>query len=369
MDAFGSGESALRGQHTQFEWCAQRGCSTRRGVGVVRRRSIGRMLEALGSTGDGTGRLDVGEGHRLHWETTGAVEGRAALVLHGGPGSGGSPALARGFDPARYRVVAFDQRGAGRSTPRGETRHNRTELLIADIEALRRHLGIECWLVVGGSWGATLALAYAARHPASVDGLLLRGLFVPNASELHWSFEGARASYPEARSRLADAVSLAEGAPLLPALCRVFADDDLVPQARATLAWLAWEHAQGGQSGAAPEPQGDALQRAIDRYKVMAHYLAHRCWLADGDAVAWGALDALRDHPVLFLHGELDRTCRPAAARAVQRLLPASRFETVPGAGHDPFHPAMAQRMARALDAFAAQGRFDPPPQSASVIP
>jgi proline iminopeptidase len=361
MGAFGSGESALRGQHTQFEGGAQRGCSTRRGVGAVRRRSIGRMLEALGSTGDGTGRLDVGEGHRLHWETTGAVEGSAALVLHGGPGSGGSPALARGFDPQRYRVVAFDQRGAGRSTPRGETRHNRTELLIADIEALRHHLGIERWLVVGGSWGATLALAYAARHPEAVDGLLLRGLFVPSASELHWSFEGARATHAEAGSRLAGAVSLAGGAPLLPALCRVFAGDDLATQSRATLAWLAWEHAQGGQSGAAPEPQGDALQRAIDRYKVMAHYLAHRCWLADGDA--------LRDHPVLFLHGELDRTCRPAAARAVQRLLPASRFETVPGAGHDPFHPAMAQRMARALDAFAARGRFDPPVQNASVTP
>ncbi|MBS75672.1 alpha/beta fold hydrolase [Variovorax sp.] len=169
------------------------------------------MLEALGSTGDGTGRLDVGEGHRLHWETTGAVEGSAALVLHGGPGSGGSPALARGFDPQRYRVVAFDQRGAGRSTPRGETRHNRTELLIADIEALRHHLGIERWLVVGGSWGATLALAYAARHPEAVDGLLLRGLFVPSASELHWSFEGARATHAEAGSRLAGAVSLAGG--------------------------------------------------------------------------------------------------------------------------------------------------------------
>lgn len=296
--------------------------------------------------------LPVGDGHVLHWEATGAVDGIPALVLHGGPGSGGSAALYGCFDLARYRIATFDQRGAGRSTPRGETRHNDTAALVADIERLRHHLGIASWLVVGGSWGATLALAYAARHPRAVRGLLLRNLFVPSEPELDWFFQQAAVQHPAAWQSLADLAPPAERGRLLPWLGRVFAGADAPLQARVAAAWLGWELALAGQAPGLP-PAGEALQRAIDRFKVQAHYLRHGCWTGLAD---WRGLAGL-GLPALFLHGERDRVCRPAAARAVQQVLAGSGFVTV-DAGHDPFHPAMAAAMVRALDTFAATGGF-----------
>lgn len=301
------------------------------------------------------GLLPVGNGHVLHWEATGAGNGIPALVLHGGPGSGGSAALYAGFDLGRYRVAGFDQRGSGRSTPRGETRHNDTAALIADIERLRHHMGIASWLVVGGSWGATLALAYAARHPQAVRGLLLRNLFVPSEAELHWFFQEAAMQHPRAWQALADLAPAAERGRLLPWLGRVFSGEDAALQARVAAAWLGWELALGGQAAGLP-PAGQALQRAVDRFKVQAHYLLHRCWTGLED---WRSLAGL-GLPVLFLHGARDRVCRPEAARAVQQALPGSDFVAV-DAGHDPFHPAMAAAMARALETFAATGRFGAP--------
>ncbi len=304
------------------------------------------------------GFLPVGGGHVLHWQQAGDAGGLPALVLHGGPGSGHSPALWRCFDLGRYRVTGFDQRGCGRSTPRGETRHNTTAHLIADIEALRRHLGVDRWLVVGGSWGATLALAYACRHPGALSGLLLRGLFVPSPAELHAFFQGARASHPEAWERFAAPAPPGRRVQLLSWLTELFAGDDVALQLRATLAWRAWEHALAGLA-APPEPAGDALQQALDRYRVMAHYLAHGCWIdAQQGAAGWGDAAGLAGLPIQFLHGSRDEVCRPAAARAVQQGLPGSRWCEVPGAGHDPFHPAMAARMGQALAGFAAHGRF-----------
>ncbi len=150
-----------------------------------------------------TGWLDVGDGHRLYFEQVGCREGLAAVYLHGGPGSGCSPRQRRFFDPRRYRAVLFDQRGSGRSTPRGETRHNTTEHLIADMERLRAHLDIERWLVVGGSWGASLAIAYAARHPNSVAGLVLRGVFLTGRRDLEWFFQESAAFAPDAWQRFA----------------------------------------------------------------------------------------------------------------------------------------------------------------------
>lgn len=315
-----------------------------------------RMLSSACASGAAApcqaGLLPVDHGHVLHWEATGAVDGTPALVLHGGPGSGGSAALHGSFDLTRFRVVGFDQRGAGRSTPRGETRHNDTAALVGDIERLRRHLGIASWLVVGGSWGATLALAYAARHPQAVRGLLLRNLFVPSEAELHWFFQEAAAHQPHAWQSLAGLAPAAERGRLLAWLGRVFAGEDAALQERVTAAWLEWERALSGQAAGAPLA-GAALQRAVDRFKVQAQYLLHGCWTGPQQ---WRGLAGL-GLPVLFLHGARDAVCRPAAARAVHEALAGSEFLLV-DAGHDPSHPAMAAAMAGALDTFAATGRF-----------
>ena len=303
-----------------------------------------------------TGRLPVGGGHVLYWVQAGARDGLPALVLHGGPGSGHSLALWRFFDLGRYRVTGFDQRGCGQSTPRACTRHNATAHLLADIEALRRHLGLERWLVVGGSWGATLALAYAYRHPGAVRGVLLRSLFVPSQQELDWFFQGAQASHPDAWMRFAAAAPADQRARMLPWLAQVFAGQDAALQARATRAWRAWEHVLAGLPPP-PEPTGEALRQAADRFRVMAHYLAHGCWIdAARGAPGWGDVAGLRGVPVQFLHGDNDQVCRIAAARAVHQGVPGSRFAAVAGAGHDPFHPAMADAMAHALAGFAAHG-------------
>ncbi len=303
-------------------------------------------------------RLAVGGGHSLYFEQWGRSDGQPALVLHGGPGSGASPLLRRFFDPARYRVISFDQRGSGRSTPRGATRHNHTAALLDDIEALRHALGLERWLVVGGSWGATLGAAYAAAHRECVAGVLLRGLFVPERAELEWFFQGARALFPLQWESFAAAAPRRARRDLLAWLARLFAGNDATLQARATLAWQAWERTLSG-GASQPPAEGEALAAAIDRYRVQAHFLSRRCWL-DG-AGTRNACARLAGLPVQFLHGTADLVCRPGAAWQAQRCAAGSRMAWVPGAGHDPYHPAMVDAMVRALDAFAAHGRFEPP--------
>jgi proline iminopeptidase len=295
-----------------------------------------------------TGRLAVGEGHVLAWQEFGAPDGFPALVLHGGPGSALTPGLVRFFDLHRWRVIGFDQRGCGASTPLGSTAANDTAHLLQDIEALRLSLGVSRWCVVGGSWGATLALAYAARHPHAVSGLLLRGLFVPDAAELRWFFHESRDLAAAAWQDLATLAPRHRRDDLVPWLAAVFEDGDADLQARVALAWQAWEQALEGTTA----PIATDLQRVIARYRIQSHYLAHRCWLGDdGLRAAAGALPSV---PVHFLHGVFDVVCRPVAARAVQQLVSGSRFDLVAAAGHDPMHPAMVAAMRAALHALCA---------------
>jgi len=276
--------------------------------------------------------LPVAGGHRLHVEEWGVDEGIPAVVLHGGPGSGCSPLLRRFFDPARYRVICVDQRGAGRSEPRGGIDHNTTADLLADLRVLRETLHIDRWLVVGGSWGATLAILHAQDDPDAVTALLLRSTFLARASDIDGFFRDAPPALREGWRTL-------------------------VAQRELAQAWWQWEHVFSGKSGAPPACDAAMLDGLVARYRVQSHYLAHGCFLP---APLPDLAARLPPVPTLLLHGSADRVCPGDGALALRERMPYATLRWIDAVGHDPAHPAMADVMVRALDAFAVSGRFEP---------
>lgn len=283
--------------------------------------------------------FEVGHGHRLYVQESGCQDGIPALVLHGGPGSGCAPLLRRFFDPQRWRVVCVDQRGAGLSTPRGGTTHNTTTDLLADLRFVRERLEIAQWYIVGGSWGATLAIAHALDVPHAVAGMLLRAVFLARPSDID-AFFAAR-----------------EG---LPALAwRDFSDVDDPTRAALAIAWWRRERTLAGSPSDLP-PEGDALAALVDRFRVQSHYLRHSCWL-DTPPLLDRAV-ALPRVPTLLLHGAEDRICPPESASALHARIPHAAIHLVPGAGHDPAHPAMAAAMVQALASFADHAHGMPQP-------
>jgi proline iminopeptidase len=313
--------------------------------------------------------IEVPHGHVLHVEESGDPAGLCAVVLHGGPGSGSSPLLRRFFDPARYRVISIDQRGAGRSRPRGATAHNRTEDLLEDLRLVREQLEVPRWLVVGGSWGATLALAYAAFEPQAVAALLLRAVFLARAEDIEDFFQDTTGRAPDAWVRFASAVPAGQRHDMLGYLARGLqepttgADADL-PR-RLALAWWQWERTLSSSqplSNAEPQPDRETLDALVDRYRVQSHYLLHRCWLDSPPLL--DRLDALPQVPTLLLHSRDDRICRPEGAQAVHERIAHGQLRWVDGAGHDPSHQAMASAMVAALDSYALHGHFGDGPAS-----
>ena len=303
------------------------------------------------------GRLDVGVGHAVHYEQAGVHHGLPALYLHGGPGSGCSPAQRRFFDPGRYRAVLFDQRGSGRSLPSGETRHNTTDHLVADIERLRGHLGSQRWLVVGGSWGASLAIAYAARHKAAVAGLVLRGVFLTGKRDLQWFFQDAAAFVPEAWQRFAATAPKRRRRTLLDYLARCLGGEDPAKASAAAAAWARYEQAlAGGPSAPAGDASTQDAARLVLKYRVQAYYLARRCFL--GEAKLLACVSLLQRVPTAIVHGRLDLVCRQTNAWRVHQTLHGSRLRFVDGCGHHPFVPAMARAVTGAIDHFAEHGDF-----------
>lgn len=293
----------------------------------------------------------------MRWEDVRpAGASHTVLMVHGGPGSQRSPRLCEQvLRSGPFRVIAYDQRGCGDSTPRGSLAANTTQDLMDDIESLRRHLEIDRWLVVGGSWGATLALAYAGQHGQAISGLVLRGLFVPDEHELKWVFQGAREVNQTAWENWRKVAPRERLDQLVPWLADVFAGNDLPLQTRVVHAWQSWERALAGTD--TPVDRADVdLTLAIDRYRVQAHYLACGCWMKRDELATIAA--KLQGVPALFLHGELDQLCRMDAARNVQAHLAGSEWRTIVGAGHDPFHPAMVEALQQGLASFAANGCF-----------
>jgi proline iminopeptidase len=277
----------------------------------------------------------TGDGHVLAVEEWGAADGVPALVLHGGPGSGCTTMLRRFFDPARYRIVCPDQRGAGRSLPAGDTHANTTVHLLADLRLLRSVLDIERWLVVGGSWGATLALAHAVDAPDAVSGLLLRGSFLARPSDIEGFFADAPAAL----------------AAQWPVLARLALGD-----AQAAALVDAWARHELRRAGAAPLAGPVDVTTLAPRYRIQSHYLQHGCWLQSPPLL--DRCGAIPPVPTLLLHGAEDRICRPDGALALHERMPHAALRWAHGAGHDPAHPAMVALMVQALDRFAAHGHF-----------
>ncbi len=280
--------------------------------------------------------LPVSGGHVLSVQEFGRPEGQAVLVLHGGPGSGCSPLLRRVFDPTRWRIVCPDQRGSGLSRPRGRTMHNTTDDLLTDLHRVRLALDIERWVVVGGSWGAALAIAHAAAEPQAVSALLLRASFLARPEDVAAFF-----------------------GPLdLEVLAADLASPDSARCERAALAW--WQREQSLAGTGDSRPSGAALDALVNRLRVQAHYLRHGCWLQAPTVLE--RCEAVPRVPVHLIHASDDRVCPPEGARLLQQRLRGSTLQWVDGAGHDAAHPAMLTAMAEALRCYAAHGRFSGEP-------
>jgi proline iminopeptidase len=298
-----------------------------------------------------TGRLAVDGLHTLRFEESGNPQGVPVVVLHGGPGAGGSPAHRRFFDPAFYRIVVFDQRGAGRSTPHGELRDNTTPHLIADLEALRNHLRVDRWLLFGGSWGSTLALAYAQAHPQHCLGLVLRGIFLCRRSEIEWFLYGMRAIFPEDWRTFAEHVPEPERHDLLAAYWRRLDDRDPAVRIAAARAWSAYE---GACSTLLPSADtvayfsGDRV--ALGLARIEAHYFRHGGFLAENQLL--DNVERVRALPGMIVQGRYDMVCPIVTADELSRAWPQAQYIVVPNAGHSAWEPGIRAALVAATERF-----------------
>lgn len=300
-----------------------------------------------------TGRLAVGDGHEIYFEQVGNPYGKPVVYLHGGPGGGVNPTFRRYFDPDAYRIVLFDQRGCGRSTPHADLEANTTWHLVADIEQLRQHLGIERWQAFGGSWGSTLALAYAQSHPDRVTELVLRGIFTLRRSELLWFYqEGASHVFPDAWESYVAPIPPKERGDMIEAYyARLTSDDPEVRQAAAR-AWSVWE---GSTLSLWPDPAREAHfaedDYAIAFARIECHYFINGGFFAyDGQLLA--EVDKCRHIPAVIVQGRYDM-CTPAqTAWELHKAWPEADFRLVHDAGHASSEPGIVHELIEATDRF-----------------
>jgi len=311
------------------------------------------------------GRLDVGDGHRLYWEECGNPDGKPVVFLHGGPGGGSIPLYRRFFDPARYRIVLFDQRGCGRSTPHAgqanaDLSSNTTWHLVADLERLRIDRGVAAWQVFGGSWGSTLALAYAETHPAVVTELVLRGIFTLRRSELDWYYNGGAANLAPQWWERFEAPLRGQLGELRPGLDRIAAyhgllfDPDPAVHEPAGIAWTTWEAATSTLrfSQALVDEFGEP-GFALAFARIENHYFVHGGWLRDGQLI--DEVDRIRHLPTVIVQGSYDIPCPPRTAWHLHRAWPEADLRIVQ-AGHAISESAIAAELVAATDRYARPG-------------
>lgn len=304
------------------------------------------------------GRLRVDDLHELYWEECGNPDGIPVVFLHGGPGAGCSPDHRRFFDASAYRIVLLDQRGAGRSTPLGEFRRNTTQLLVEDLERLRDLLGIERWLVFGGSWGSTLALAYGQAHPERCLGFILRGIYLGSKAENDWWIDGQGRFFPEVHRRFAAAIPEAERGDLLAAYARRLFDDDPAVHLPAAQSWSRYE---GACLHLFPDPAvEDAFGEpamALGIGRLECHYFVHDCFLEPGQLLAGVA--RIRHLPAVIVQGRYDVVCPAGTAWRLHEAWPEAVLKLVPDAGHSAFEPGIARELVAAAEGFKARRVFD----------
>jgi proline iminopeptidase len=300
------------------------------------------------------GHLKLDPVHIMYWEESGNPLGIPAVFLHGGPGGGSSPDHRRFFDPAFYRIIVYDQRGGGQSTPLGELRDNTTGHLIADLERLREHLKVERWLVFGGSWGSTLALAYAQSHPERVLGLVLRGIFLCRQLEIDWFLYQMRFLFPESWRRFAEFLPEAERADLLASYYRRLTDPDPKVHLPAAHEWSRYE---GSCSTLLPDPDlvahfdEDGVALAIAR--IEAHYFVHKIFMPDNSLLA--NVEHVRHLPCVIVQGRYDAVCPILSADDLHRAWPQAEYVVVADAGHSARDPGIARELVAATDRFRAR--------------
>ena len=297
------------------------------------------------------GMLDVTSGHRVYYEQCGNPAGTPVLFLHGGPGSGCNPGHRRFFDPGHYRIILFDQRGCGRSLPFAEIRENTTASLIADIERLRGMLKINRWLLFGGSWGSTLALAYAEEHPQAVSGLILRGIFLASKQELEWYCYGLKWFAPEAWERFSGFVPEARRNGILDFYYHSIHQSEAGLALAAARAWNAYENELMllGELQQEAKP-GLADEQVLGRTRVQTHYLFNGCFLSENQLLQ--GIGRVRRIPASIVHGRFDMVCPVATAYTLHSAWPEARFTIVENTGHSASTPALAAALVCATERF-----------------
>jgi len=292
--------------------------------------------------------LDVGDGHMLHVEQCGRRDGVPVVVLHGGPGGGTSPMMRRFFDPAVYRVVLFDQRGCGRSRPHAAVEANTTWHLLADIELIRTTLGIARWIVFGGSWGATLALAYAQAHPDRAAFLVLRGIFLGTQAELDWFYGGGAGRFhPDLWARFRDPIPHEERGDLIEAYHNRLFSGIFAQETRFARLWTDWENALATLDTRAGQSAPADYARAFARLEN--HYFRHGCFLGGGDALLDG-LPRMDGVPGVIVQGQYDMICPPVTAWRLNQSWAGSTLTLVPRAGHALSEPGITAELLRTMD-------------------
>jgi proline iminopeptidase len=297
--------------------------------------------------------IKAGDLHQVYFEECGNPEGVPIIFLHGGPGSGCNPMQRRFFDPSHYRIILLDQRGCGRSTPQGEVRENTTDDLVSDIEILRNHLGIAKWHVFGGSWGSTLALAYALQHSSKVKSLVLRGIFLSRPTELHWFLDEVKLFFPEPWEKLCEFLPANKRHNLIEAYKALVFSDDSQLNIPAAISWNMFENSIMTllpRESTDNKTNGDV---ELARARVQIHYIIHNCFIGCRDLLT-EAKQKLAHIPTIIIQGRYDMVCPPQTAWELSRAMPHAEFVMLADAGHSAMEPSISAALVAATEKFKA---------------
>lgn len=301
--------------------------------------------------------LDVGDGHTLYIEESGNPGGIPVLFIHGGPGGGCSPEHRRFFNPEHYRIILFDQRGCGQSTPHGSLHHNTTQALIGDIERVRNYFGVDQWLLFGGSWGSTLALAYAQTHTERVLGMVLRGIFLCRRRDIDWFYQdGASHIFPDYWQEYLAPIAQEHRDAILPEYYRLLTSDNEIARMAAAKAWSVWE---GRCSTLHPNPSlvdhfGEP-RVALAMARIEAHYFINNAFLDDNELLT--NADRLAQIPTWIVHGRYDMVCPVEQAYLLHQQMPHAELDIIRDAGHSAFEPGITDRLVQITDNFAGSAK------------